>query len=216
MKRLQKFIKHNPQQFAVFAAAFFLVLGGVQAALGLDYVLKLTPILLTLLASLAVVFWDAPVKTKLWASAIIITGGFVIEAIGVHTGLIFGDYSYGKLLGLTVFGVPITIGVTWLLVTYSAWNIVSLSISSLVRKFLLGGLLVVMFDLILEQFAISYSLWAWQGGIVPLYNYICWFVVSQLCFMVYRILTPKAEPSIFAVYVLPLMAAFFWFMLIIA
>ena len=216
MKRLQKSISHNPQQFAVLVVAFFLILGVIQAALGLSYVLKLTPVLLTIIASMAVIFWEAPIRAKLWASAIVVTGGFVVELIGVHTGFIFGDYSYGKLLGFTVFGVPLTIGITWLLVTLSAWNIVSINTSSLLQKYLLGGVLVVMFDLILEQFAITYSLWSWQGGGVPLYNYICWFVISLFCFFVYHRLTPKAAPSLFAVYVLPLMAAFFWLMLIIA
>jgi putative membrane protein len=196
--------------------AFFLLAGVLQAAFGLGYVLKLTPVLLAIIACTAVLFWDAPVKAKLWASAIIVFGSFVIELIGVQTGMLFGDYSYGKLLGFTMFGVPVTIGLTWFIVCFSAWNIVSLNTSSLLKKLLLGGVLVVMFDLILEQFAVTYGLWAWQGGVIPLYNYICWFVISLLWFFVFYKLSPKSGPSLFAVYTLPLMAGFFWLMLIIA
>jgi putative membrane protein len=216
MKRLRKFITHNPQQVAVGIVAFFLVIGVLQAAFGLSYVLRLTPVLLTIIACTAVIFWDAPVKAKIWASAIIIFGSYLVELIGVQTGMLFGDYSYGKLLGFTVFGVPITIGITWLIVCLSAWNIVSLNTSSLLRKYLLGGVLVVMFDLILEQFAVAYSLWSWQGGNIPLYNYISWFAVSMIWFFVIHKFAPKAEPSIFAIYILPLMAAFFWLMLLIS
>ncbi len=216
MKRLRKFLHRYPQQIAVGVLAFFLLIGVLQAAFGLSYVLKLTPVLLTLVACTAVLFWEAPVRAKLWASTIIVFGSFLLELIGVQTGLIFGDYSYGKLLGFTVFGVPITIGITWLIVCFSAWNIVSLNTTSLLQKYLLGGVLVVMFDLILEQFATTYGLWAWQGGAIPLYNYVCWFVISLLWFFVFHRLAPKAEPSLFAVYMLTLMAGFFWLMLIIA
>lgn len=208
--------RYNRQRLFVVVLAFFLFTGFLQAMFGLEYVLRLTPIMLTIVACTSVVFWDASIKAKLWASGIVVAGTFIIELIGVQTGLIFGDYAYGKLLGLTIFGAPITIGITWLLVTLSAWHIVALNTKPLLQRFLLGGVLVVMFDLILEQFAVAYGLWSWQGGVIPLYNYLCWFIVTMLCFFVYHKLAPKVEPSLFIVCVLPLMALFFWLMLVIA
>lgn len=208
---------HNHRQrLAVIITAFFLFAGFVQAAFGLDYVLKLTPVILAIIVSIAVGFWDAPVRAKLQASAVIVIGSLIIEIIGVKTGLLFGDYEYGKVLGFTVFGAPATIGLTWLLVCLSAWHIVALNKYQLWQKFLLAGVLVLMFDLILEQFATAYGLWSWQGGVIPLYNYVCWFLVAQLWFFVLYKFAPKFEPSLYAVSVLPLMAIFFWLMLVIA
>ncbi len=208
---------HNHRQrFAVIITAFFLLAGFVQAALGLDYVLKLTPVILAIIVSIAVSFWDVPVKAKIRSSAIIIVGSLIIEIVGVKTGLLFGDYEYGKVLGFTVLGAPLTIGLTWLLVTLSAWHIASINKYPLWQKFLLAGVLVVMFDLNLEQFASAYGLWSWQGGVIPLYNYICWFVVAQLWFFVFHKFAPKFEPSQYVVSALPLMAIFFWLMLVIS
>ena len=36
--------------------------------------------------------------------------GFIAEQIGVHTGYIFGNYSYGNSLGFRVYQVPLIIG----------------------------------------------------------------------------------------------------------
>jgi putative membrane protein len=216
MNRIKKYLKHNPQQAAVGVLAFILVAGVVQAALDLSYVIRMTPILLTVVVCAAFVFWEAPIRAKLWASAIIFFGSFFVELIGVHTSLIFGDYEYGKVLGFTVFGVPVTIGLTWLLVCMSAWHIVALNTKSLLQRFLLGGVLVVMFDLILEQFAVAYGLWSWHDNQVPLYNYICWLAVSLVWFFVLHKLTPKTIPSLYIVSIMPLMAVFFWLMLIVA
>lgn len=216
MNRLKKYLKDNPQQVAIGVLAFLLLAGVIQAAFGLSYVIKVTPIILTAAVCAALVFWESPVRSKLWASAIIFFGSFLFELIGVHTGLLFGNYSYSKLLGFTIFGVPVTIGITWLLVSLSTWHIVLLNTKSLAQRLLLGGVLAVMFDLILEQFASAYGLWAWQGSSIPLYNYICWFIVSLVWFYVLYKLTPKTTPSLYIVSIMPLMAIFFWLMLLIA
>ena len=41
--------------------------------------------------------------------------GFSVEYIGVKTGILFGEYSYGENLGLKLFGVPLIIGVNWVI-----------------------------------------------------------------------------------------------------
>jgi putative membrane protein len=216
MNRFKKYLTGNSQQVAIGVLAFLLLAGVVQAALGLSYVIKVTPIILTAATCAALIFWDSPVRAKLWASSIIFLGSFFIELIGVHTGLLFGNYSYSKLLGFTIFGVPITIGVTWLLVSLSTWHIVLLSTKSILQRLLLGGTLAVMFDLVLEQFAASYGLWIWQAGTIPLYNYVCWFIISILWFGILHKLTPKTTPSLYIVCIMPLMAVFFWLMLLLA
>lgn len=212
----QKQWHYNRQQLFIAITASALVAVFIQSAIGLEYVLRIMPIILTVIVCTAIIFWDAHLKPKLRASSIIVFGSFILEVIGVQTGLLFGNYDYGKLLGFTILSVPIIIGLIWLLVVLSAWHIVMLNTKSLLRRFLLGGLLVVMFDLVLEQFATTYGLWSWQDGSVPLYNYFCWFVLSQLWFFVLYKLTPKAEPSIYIVSLLPLMGCFFWLMLAIA
>lgn len=208
---------NHRQQLFVGIVMFFWLAGFMQVAFGLEYVIKLTPIVLALLAAGVLFFWDAPAKRKVAAAALIIFFGFVVELIGVKTGVLFGDYSYGALMGYKLFGVPLTIGITWLLVCVSAWNIVLFGREKrLWVRLLYAGGLVVMLDLILEQFAVAYSFWTWSNGDVPLLNYLCWFVIG-ICFsLLVHVANPKAEPSFFAAAMVPSMAIFFWLMLAIA
>lgn len=195
--------------------ALFFIAGAVQYAFGLAYVLTLTPIMLALLCIPVLLLWEgiAPRKKALLFTGVIMVG-FLIELLGVHTAMLFGHYQYGDVLGYRAWGIPITIGITWFLVTLSAWQIVLFGALATAQRFLLAGALVVMFDLVLEQFAVAYGLWAWKGGSIPLYNYVCWFFLSQLFFFAYYYFYKRSKPSIFIAGLLPLMAIFFWLMLL--
>ena len=214
-KRLKYYWAEYRQQTLIITSAFFLLAGVVQYALGLTYVLSLTPIVIGLLTALTVWFWDAPAKNRVYLAITAIAIGMIVEIIGVNSGLIFGNYSYGPLLGLKIFGVPLLIGITWLLVTLSAWQIVSFSNLGKFAKIIVASGLVVMFDLVLEQFATAYSLWAWQDAVIPLKNYITWFVVGAVIVTFYAYFAKQKVPSIFGAAMLPLMALFFWLMLIV-
>ena len=39
--------------------------------------------------------------------------GFGVEVVGVNTSVLFGDYKYGNLMGIKLWGVPLLIGVQW-------------------------------------------------------------------------------------------------------
>ena len=203
------------QQIALGVTAFFLLAGAVQVAFDISYVLTLTPVLLALITAMMLVVWDVALRTKTLIAAAVLVAGYVVELIGVHTGWLFGDYTYGTGLGFKAFGVPLAIGLAWFIVTLSAWHIVGFGKRRGIVSFLLAGGLVVMFDLLLEQFAIVYGLWSWQGGDVPLYNYLCWFGISLVFFGLYQRFTRKAEPSLFIAGQLPLLALFFWTMLLL-
>ena len=214
-KRLQYYWAEYRQQTIIAIVAFFLLAGVVQYVLGLTYVLNLTPIVIGILTALTVWFWDAPAKNRVYLAITAIAIGMIVEIIGVNSGLIFGNYSYGPFLGLKIFGLPLLIGITWLLVTLSAWQIVSFSNLGKFAKIIVASGLVVMFDLVLEQFATAYSLWAWQDAVIPLKNYITWFVVGAVIVTFYAYFAKQKVPSIFGAAMLPLMALFFWLMLIV-
>ena len=48
---------------------------------------------------------------------------YLTEVIGVKTGLIFGEYSYGNVLGIKLFDVPIIIGLNWVFVILGLINL---------------------------------------------------------------------------------------------
>ncbi|MGC8683846.1 carotenoid biosynthesis protein [Athalassotoga sp.] len=111
----------------------------------------------------------------------IFLAGLFIEILGVKTGIIFGRYSYGNVLGLGIYGVPFLIGLNWVVVVFS-WNYFSSNVLK-ARNFLFRSLsaaiFAVIFDILMEPSAIAFSFWKWNGS-VPVQNYIAWFVISFL------------------------------------
>ena len=133
----------------------------------------------TLLTLVILLAFHKPFTVK-FLVAILFVGiaGFTIEAIGTNTGLIFGEYSYGKSLGIKVFETPLAMIVNWMLTVYLAVMFVGKRVKPLWLFAILASLLMVGYDVILEPVAIRLDMWSWNQGVPPLQNYIGWFVVS--------------------------------------
>ncbi len=113
-------------------------------------------------------------------AAIIFLSGFFVEVAGVATGTLFGEYYYGTAMGPKIWGVPVAMGLTWLMMIYlTASAVQSYSMHPVFRPVLVGVLMVV-YDFLLEPVAMWLNMWQWKGGDVPLMNYIMWFLVSVL------------------------------------
>ena len=90
---------------------YFVGIVGLLLPLTNALFLQLTPFALALSSLALVIFYDEKISKK----AILVFAGiyatsFVIEAIGVNTGLIFGNYIYGNGLGTKLFNTPLIIG----------------------------------------------------------------------------------------------------------
>lgn len=115
---------------------------------------------------------------KLWIYLLFgFSVGMTVEWIGVHTGLLFGEYYYGENLGLKWYGVPIVIGINWLMLT-----IISSSVAKLIKinkyiQALIGATLMLILDLLIEPFAIVSDYWYWNGEI-PVSNFVTWFIIA--------------------------------------
>ncbi len=115
--------------------------------------------------------------------------GFGIEYFGVHTGLIFGSYHYGKTLGFKLAEIPLMIGVNWILLIYSAGVTVQyLNIKNVALKSALAAALLVGLDALIEPIAIRFDYWSWANDVIPMQNYIAWFVFSFACFCFFNVL----------------------------
>ena len=140
--------------------------------------LLLTPI--ALLVTGAVVFanlYHRENKKMIIWFVIIYVITFVLEVIGVKTSLIFGDYSYGDVLGPNVFEVPLVIGFNWSIVIMGAIDLAKIVSKNKYLTLLLAASLAVCFDLILEPVAVKLGYWSWINGI-PAQNYLAWFIIS--------------------------------------
>lgn len=119
---------------------------------------------------------------KIAAAFIIYILSFMLEAIGVNTGLIFGDYVYGESLGLKLFGTPIIIGINWLLLIYCTWELTGRARMNTLLRIVLSSAVMVLYDVVLEPVAIRHDMWSWSGGDIPVQNYIAWFIFSAIAF----------------------------------
>lgn len=140
--------------------------------------LSLTP--LNLLISALALIWasEAPRNRLYFFFLISALLGFFVEVAGVKTGAIFGTYSYGDTLGLSVFNVPLVIGVNWFLLSYIFGDLVSKWTQSKYLRVLLAAFAMVAMDFVIEPIAMRFDYWQWEAGSIPIQNYVGWFAVS--------------------------------------
>lgn len=103
---------------------------------------------------------------------------FILEVIGVESGLVFGGYSYGDALGFRLMDVPLIIGFNWVLVILGAITISQSFSKNIIVVSILSALFSAMFDYYLEPVAIKLGYWNWENTIVPLQNYFAWFAIA--------------------------------------
>lgn len=118
-----------------------------------------------------------------------------LEVLGVKTGLVFGEYSYGGTLGPQLFDVPVIIGLNWVIIVYGLAESLRTARSSLLLALVLVPAGAVFFDFFLEPVAMSrLDYWSWAGTEVPLHNYIAWAVISFVFAVLYFWMVPS-QPS---------------------
>lgn len=138
---------------------------------------------------------------KLIVFLLIYWGGFFIEYIGTTTGLLFGDYSYGEVLGWKWLGVSLIIGVNWYAIVLASVNFARLFFKNKWLVILIGAALCVVMDLIIEPVAIEYEFWTWHSGEIPVFNYVTWFIFALIFSGVYVLTVEKRNNSAATLYV---------------
>ena len=150
-------------------------------------------------------------KPELNAALIIFSIGMVSEILGVNYGLIFGDYVYLDNLGFKVLGVPILIGINWIILTFITGSMSSYIIKNKYIAALTGAILMILLDLIIEPVAPLLGFWIFDLPTVPLQNYIGWFVIGLTTQYIYHFNIERKEYS-FSINLLLVNAVFFAFL----
>ena len=202
-------IKHSALQNA---ALFIVLLFHVSGAIGIifspykDWFIQKTPLNLLLMSALLIITQRQKNTAFFLFFIIAYIVGFTVELVGVNSGMLFGHYRYGAVLGIQYYGTPLLIGINWFIIIYCAGVISNKLYSWSNRKLAAadaqvkpavqfisfvtdGALLATLFDFIIEPVAVKLGYWHWlYGGAIPFYNYACWFFISVVLLTVFRLL----------------------------
>lgn len=146
-----------------------------------DLFISLTPLAL-LLSLAAIIAFHHPgnLKKEILFFTAIFSVSFLIEALGVNTGRVFGNYTYGVGLWIKILNTPLLIGINWVLLIYCTSIIADRLSAPVMVKILSSSALMVLYDLIMEQVAPAMNMWSFENGHVPVRNYIAWFILAAL------------------------------------
>lgn len=174
------------QKYLLFGAVAILVIfhgvgfWGLVFSNNSSYFQKLTPLNLLLTNSMLFSFHKDWNKKFILFALIVSVAGFMAEVIGVHTGLLFGNYKYGEALGKKLWDVPLLIGLNWLMLVYVTGHIADYIKLPWWIKSLVAALLMVLIDFFIEPAAMKFDFWNWENGAIPIMNYIGWFGLAFL------------------------------------
>lgn len=161
---------------------YFLILVYVSGSIGFvvnpAFFSPFTPY--TLLLTCLVFLINSPLADKKFLSAFFSIAflGFIIEVIGVKTGLIFGKYTYGEGLGFKLLEVPLIISINWAILICAGIRIVNGIFANKITTLLVAALVVTLIDLLIEQVAPKLDFWQFEGALPGLHNYIGWIGVA--------------------------------------
>jgi bisanhydrobacterioruberin hydratase len=110
----------------------------------------------------------------------------LLEIVGVETGMVFGGYDYGSTLGIKLLGVPLIIGLNWVMVVLGAISLMEKFTDYFWHKVLGTAVITTLFDFVMEPVAMKLDYWMWDGGVIPLQNYIAWAVISAGAAILYE------------------------------
>lgn len=142
------------------------------------FFIRLIPLAL-LLNVFLLVYFHKPQRIAVYTLMVVVAVlGFAIEVIGVKTGTLFGNYTYGNTLGPKLMGVPLLIGINWFFLTYAASLVAGKIVGNTLLQILLGSSMVVVYDFVMEPVAVYTEMWHWEKGIIPIQNYLMWFITA--------------------------------------
>ena len=181
---ISRFVKIN--FFTLLLVPYVVGLIGILLPLTRSFFLSLTPYML--LFSFVIVYLEEGrwVIRNLLAILLIMAFSFGAEYLGVNYGYLFGDYTYGSILGFKYYKVPLIIPITWALLSIASRSLVNLVTNSYVISAFLTAVVITAYDFLLELVAVRFGWWWWNTGNIPIFNYICWFVLSFIFQLLFR------------------------------
>jgi putative membrane protein len=96
-------------------------------------------------------------------------------------------------LGVKLDGVPILIGINWALLAFITARIAQYVSTNAIFQVLVGASLMLILDYFMEHSAPRFDFWEFKDGVVPIKNYITWFLVAVLFHVLLKLADIKGE-----------------------
>jgi putative membrane protein len=121
---------------------------------------------------------------------------YVMEELGVRTGLIFGAYHYSDRLGAKLGHVPVIIPLAWFMMIYPAWMAARAllrgvdvhTIPGLTALAAVAAMVMTAWDVVMDPGMSAAHNWVWEkGGAyfgVPRHNYAGWLLTTFLVYWI--------------------------------
>ena len=203
---------NTSSKISVFIIWLFHLCGMVGISYGnKDFFLAFTPINLFISFVLLFVNQKQLESKELKSAFLIFFIGMVSEILGVNYGLIFGDYVYLDNLGVKILGVPVLIGVNWIILTFITGSLSSFIFKNKYVSILMGAILMIGLDLLIEPVAPLLGFWIFDLHKVPLQNYLGWFVIGMITQALFQFKIAEKELT-FSTHLLIINAIFFAFL----
>ena len=216
-----------PLRYLAVVTVISAVLIILNVLLGMRIPFRVEFLLGYVVASLVFVVWHA-VLTKGWRRSLVMfvlsfIVAFTAEALGVNFGLVFGNYYYTKILGFSLFGIPLLAALAWEPIVYAAFCLSDMLSQRLVSTLpqslrksnyiwiaAIGAFATTAWDMMIDPIAVSQGWWIWEGGGpyvpyvangVPIQNFIGWLGVAFVINLIYRLVVegieqPKQSPAL--------------------
>jgi uncharacterized membrane protein len=151
----------------------------------------------------AVKRWGAARSGGAAAVTAVATG--VVERVGTHTGLPFGQYAYTEALRPQIAHVPLIVPLAWFgmgLPSREAAHAALGQHSTPVRRIALGSAAMTAWDLFLDPQMVGEGYWAWlkRGAYrgIPLSNFAGWFLTGLGIMALFELVLPpeRRDPDV--------------------
>lgn len=179
-------------------------------------------------------------KRLFWWLAVAYWFTFAMEAVGVASGAVFGQYAYGPTMWFQWLGVPFVIALNWCVLTLACNELACRIIPSqtpshgggahenaarsatnrqspipyllsLILTAALAATLTALYDVAIEPVAIALDYWQWASGEIPLQNYLAWAAIAFLISLPLHLLKIRFRSPVLLVY---LFAQLFFFLVL--
>jgi len=189
--RLDALVRAHRVTIAVVVPVVGAVLLLASAAGRLPAVLAFNPLLVlagVLAMRLPLVAGLAPAVDRRagLAVAALATYAYAVEAVGVQTGLPYGEFHYGVDLGPMVGGVPLALPVLFVPLVANAWLLALLlrPDAGALGRLPLAAALVLLVDAVLDPAAVALGFWSYAASGayygVPATNFAGWVLAAAV------------------------------------